>query len=120
MQSLNYGLRIGMPKGQQIDEIVPDLVTQSGKSFRKLKSKVEKPEIKRIKQSQFDLKIKFYEFSQQALISACEKTTNRLSFRYLLLITCLNLLVFLVVCFEYNTDIHTVNYFRFAYSRRLF
>ena len=47
-----------MPKGQQIDEIVPDLVTQSGKSFRKLKSKVEKPEIKRIKQSQFDLKIK--------------------------------------------------------------
>lgn len=67
MQSLNYGLRIGMPKGQQIDEIVPDLVTQSGKSFRKLKSKVEKPEIKRIKQSQFDLKIKFYEFSQQAL-----------------------------------------------------
>ena len=66
MQSLNYGLRIGMPKGQQIDEIVPDLVTQSGKSFRKLKSKVEKPEIKRIKQSQFDLKIKFYEFSQQA------------------------------------------------------
>ena len=69
MQSLNYGLRIGMPKGQQIDEIVPDLVTQSGKSFRKLKSKVEKPEIKRIKQSQFDLKIKFYEFSQQALIN---------------------------------------------------
>lgn len=69
MQSLNYGLRIGMPKGQQIDEIVPDLVTQSGKSFRKLKSKVEKPEIKRIKQSQFDLKIKFYEFSQQALNS---------------------------------------------------
>ena len=58
-----------MPKGQQIDEIVPDLVTQSGKSFRKLKSKVEKPEIKRIKQSQFDLKIKFYEFSQQALYS---------------------------------------------------